>query len=129
MEKIRLDKWLWAARFFKTRSLASSAVKGGKITVNGQRAKAGKDVATGMILKIGQGVFSTEITIQALSERRGPATIAKTLYEETEQSKLNKVQTRENIKLQKIAMPQHCRKPDKHDRKKIIQFRQKNIND
>ena len=128
MQKIRLDKWLWAARFFKTRSLATAAVNGGKVTVNGQRAKAGKDIATGMILKIGQGVFSTEVIIQALSERRGPATIAKTLYEETEQSKLNRIQTRENIQLQKIAMPQRHAKPDKHDRKKIIQFRQKNIN-
>jgi ribosome-associated heat shock protein Hsp15 len=125
LHKVRLDKWLWAARFYKTRSLATDAVNGGKVSVNGHRVKAGKDVTPGMILKIGQGVFSKEIIIKALSDKRGPANAAQSLYEETEQSKLEREQTRERIKLQKIAMPRRTGKPDKHDRKKIIRFQRK----
>lgn len=120
-----MDKWLWAARFFKTRSLATDAVNGGKVSLNGQRIKAGKEVIPGMVLKIGQGVFSKEVIVRALAEKRGPASVAQTLYEETEQSKHNTQLTRERIRLQKIAMPQRSGKPDKHDRKKIIRFQRK----
>lgn len=124
--KIRLDKWLWSARFFKTRSLATDAVNGGKVTVNGQRVKAGKDVCDGMVLKIKQGIFAREVIVTGISEKRGPAAVAQTLYEETEKSKQEMSLTRERIKLQRIVMPQRTGKPGKHDRKKIIQFRRKN---
>ncbi len=125
--KVRLDKWLWAARFFKTRALATNAIKGGKISLNGQHVKPGKEIQTGVILKIRQGMFVIEIVVNALSQRRGPASDAQALYEETEQSRLDATKLKERLKNQAVILPQQKGRPNKRNRQKIIQFNRKHI--
>lgn len=85
-DTVRIDKWLWAARFFKTRTLATSAVEGGKVRLNGERAKPSRGVRIGDVLMIDNGSTEWEVTIAGLSEQRGSATIAQALYAETELS-------------------------------------------
>jgi ribosome-associated heat shock protein Hsp15 len=87
MTGVRIDKWLWAARFFKTRSLAATAVLGGRVHVNGERVKASKLVCAGDRLEVTRGTDRWTITIEALAERRGPASVAQTLYSETDESR------------------------------------------
>ena len=84
--KLRVDRWLWAARFFKTRSLAKSAIENGKIELNGNRIKASKEIAQGDLLSVRRGDTVQVVTVLALTDKRGSATIAQGLYEETEQS-------------------------------------------
>lgn len=85
-EKLRIDKWLWAARFFKTRSLAAQAVEGGKVKLNGQRVKPAKELHIGDALVIHIGDYLWQVAVRELSARRGPAEVAKKLYEESEES-------------------------------------------
>jgi ribosome-associated heat shock protein Hsp15 len=85
-ESVRLDKWLWAARFFKTRSLAAEAIAGGKVHVNGQRCKPGKEIRVGCKLEISKDQYSWEITVLALNAQRRPASEAALLYEENPES-------------------------------------------
>lgn len=85
-EKLRIDKWLWAARFFKTRSLAAQAVEGGKVKLNGQRVKPAKELLAGDLLDIHMGDDTWQVAVRALSARRGPAEAARKLYDETEES-------------------------------------------
>jgi len=87
MEQVRVDKWLWAARFFKTRSVAATAVLGGRVHVNGERVKASKQVHEGDVLEISKGTERWEITIDRVADRRGPATAAQSLYTETADSR------------------------------------------
>ncbi|WP_188149485.1 RNA-binding S4 domain-containing protein [Teredinibacter waterburyi] len=86
MNKVRIDKWLWAARFFKTRSLAKQAIDGGKIHLNGARVKASKDIEEGMTLQVRQGYDEREVLILALSDQRRGAPEAAKLYQETQAS-------------------------------------------
>ena len=86
-EKVRIDKWLWAARFYKTRTLAAAAVTGGHVHVNGARVKAARTVAIGDELRIVRNELEFVVIVQALSDKRGPAPVARTLYEETEESR------------------------------------------
>ena len=86
-EPVRLDKWLWAARFFKTRSMAADAIEGGKVQVNGDRAKRAKQLQPGDEVRIRQGPFEHIVVVRALSARRGSATVAAELYQETEASR------------------------------------------
>ncbi len=86
MESTRIDKWLWAARFFKTRSLAADAVKGGRVELGGARVKAAKEIAIGDELKITIGQDRRTVIVRGMSDRRGPAKVAVTLYEETPES-------------------------------------------
>ncbi len=86
MDRVRIDKWLWAARFFKTRTLAADAVKGGRVELDGARVKASKEVAAGDELKITIGQTRRTVIVLAVSGQRGPAPVAQTLYEETPQS-------------------------------------------
>src|ERR1700690_2107250 len=86
MEKVRIDKWLWAARFFKTRSLATQAVEGGRVRLNGERCKPAKEVRAGDRLLVHMGELEWELAVLALSDKRGPATVARNLYAESEQS-------------------------------------------
>ena len=86
MDCVRIDKWLWAARFFKTRTLAADAVKGGRVELGGARVKAAKEVAVGDELKITIGQTRRTVIVRAVSDKRGPAKIAQTLYEETPES-------------------------------------------
>ena len=101
-EKFRIDKWLWAARFFKTRSLAADAIDSGKVYLNDVRIKPAKQVTIGDMLKIRIGHYQYEIEVLALSNKRGSATIANQLYRETDQSQ----QQRESIAAQMKAQPQ-----------------------
>ena len=118
----RLDKWLWAARFFKTRSVACHAIKGGKVSINGQRLKPGYDLAVGDGLTIRQGYENKTIVVQMLSVQRGPASAAQQLYQETEES----VETREKEKsLRQLASGQRPRgegRPTKRARRQIHRF-------
>lgn len=124
--KVRLDKWLWAARFYKTRSLAKDAVDGGKVHVNQQRCKPSKVVEIGAELMLRQGFIEKTVVVKAISGQRKNATLAQALYEETEES----VSKREKALLERKHMmgdqayPQG--KPNKRDRRLIHQF--KNIN-
>lgn len=122
---IRLDKWLWAARFYKTRSLATEAIKGGKVHLNGQRVKPSHNAEIGHTLRIKKESIEQTVVIKELSAKRGPATIARTLYEETPESiELREKRTQERKALY-AGMPQHSvRRPSKKDRRKIIQFKQ-----
>jgi ribosome-associated heat shock protein Hsp15 len=86
VEQVRIDKWLWAARFYKTRSLATDAVVGGHVQLNGARVKAAKEVRAGDELEVRIGTQRWLLVVKDVSERRGPATVARTLYEETEET-------------------------------------------
>jgi ribosome-associated heat shock protein Hsp15 len=123
MTGVRMDKWLWAARFFKTRSLASRACERGRITANGQPAKASREVrASDMLLvKNDSGDFQVEVLV--LSEMRGPAAVAQTLYRETEASRELRLKTAEERKAMRGFEDLRERKPSKRDRRKIDRFR------
>lgn len=124
-EKVRLDKWLWAARFFKTRSLASKAVSGGHVHLGSSRVKPSRIVQVGDRLQIKRGEEEFTIDILALSSRRGPATVARTLYEETGESLVLRETAREQRRLIKTPTSRPQGKPDKQDRRKIRKFLRK----
>ncbi|MCO7225206.1 RNA-binding S4 domain-containing protein [Pleionea sp. CnH1-48] len=118
-EKVRLDKWLWAARFFKTRSLARDAIEGGKVHYEGKRIKPGKIVQTGATLNIRQGVEEKVVTVLAISSKRGPATVAQTLYQETAESIAQREKAREQRQAEGVI---HHPRPDKKQRRQIHRF-------
>jgi ribosome-associated heat shock protein Hsp15 len=117
----RVDKWLWAARFFKTRSLATDAVDGGKVRVNGGRVKPARQLKPGDRLDIRRGDDETEVVVTALSDQRGPATMAQTLYEETEASVARRGATAEQRRLMATQAP--STRPDKRSRRLISRLR------
>jgi ribosome-associated heat shock protein Hsp15 len=123
MTGVRMDKWLWAARFFKTRTLARRACDIGRIECNGQRAKAAREVRAGDLLQVKNEGGDFELEVLALSEMRGPAAVAQTLYRETETSRESRLKLAEERK----AMP-HFEKlregrPSKRDRRRIDRLR------
>ena len=127
LESIRIDKWLWTARFFKTRKLASEAVSGGKVQLNGQRCKASKEVKITTILSITKGSLQWNIVITGLNSHRRPAKEAILLYEE-EQSSINK--RLELIALEKeqralLPISELDRRPNKKQRRQIHRFKQR----
>ena len=124
--KTRLDKWLWAARFFKTRLLASEAINGGHVHLNGQRVKPSRVIQVGDELKITKTPFSFEIIVKQLSVRRGPAKEAQKLYEEHADSVEKRETLAEQRKLNAAQFPHAERRPDKRDRRRIIRFKNKN---
>lgn len=123
MASVRMDKWLWAARFFKTRSLAARACELGRIQSNSQPAKAAREVRVGDLLhiKTDSGDFQVEVVL--LSEVRGPATVAQTLYVETEASRELRIKAAEERKAMRNFAPAPEGRPSKRDRRRIIQFR------
>lgn len=123
-DSMRVDKWLWVARFFKTRSLAKAAIEGGKVHHAGDRVKVSKDVRVGMELSIMQGFEKKTVVIQALAEQRGPAPVAQQLYSETEVSLARRELIAAQRKLNNLARPDH--KPNKRDRRQIHKFQQEN---
>jgi len=125
MEPVRIDKWLWAGRFYKTRSLAAQAVNGGHVAVNGNKVKPARLVQVGDMLEIRQGFVAYTVQVLALSERRGPAVAARTLYEETEASQSKREQMLAERKTLNLQGSQPDRRPDKHERRKIRQFLKK----
>ena len=125
MEKVRIDKWLWAARFFKTRSLASKAVSGGHVHLNGQRVKPSRTVLEGDALEIRKGALTFAVTILGLDDRRGPASVARLLYEESPESMAKREQVKEERRLITAPAGKPDRRPDKRNRRKIRQFLKK----
>jgi ribosome-associated heat shock protein Hsp15 len=113
---VRLDKWLWAARFFKTRSLSVEAIAAGHVSVNGERAKAAKMLRVGDAVEIRRPPFTHSILVQGLSERRGPASEAQALYEETAESKARRVQLAAEMR-SVPAGPRFPGRPTKKDRR------------
>lgn len=119
--QVRLDKWLWAARFFKTRALAVDAINGGHVHLDGNRVKPARVVQVGDELSIRKGESEFVVVVQAVSGQRGPATVAQQLYEETEQSRqLREQRMEERRLLQPAAGP--SKRPDKRGRRQIIRF-------
>ena len=120
--RLRLDKWLWHARFFRTRSLATTAVSGGKVHVNGERAKPSRPVRAGDQLEIPVGLDAITVTVLGLPARRGPAPEARTCYEETPGSVARRERMREQCRLASMAAPQTPGKPDKKTRRALLRF-------
>ena len=120
--KTRLDRWLWAARFYKTRALASAAVSGGKVHLLGQRVKSSRSVKVGDCFEIIRGVERFEVIVQQLGDKRGSAQIAQLLYLETEASKVLREHQLQQRKLAALARPQSDHKPNKQERRKIRSF-------
>ena len=120
----RLDKWLWAARFFKTRSLARDAVSGGKVHLNGNRAKPGRSLNLGDQLRIQRGDETYTITVLELSVRRGPAIVARTLYEESEENRSRREQLAAQRKLEYQQHATRVSRPDKRQRRRLVRFKQ-----
>jgi len=116
----RLDKWLWVARFFKTRALAAEAVGGGKVQCNGERGKPGKTIKPGDCLKIRKGIYEFEIVVAGLSRQRLPAPAARELYRETESSEQQRELRREQAYAEKLGMPVSDRRPNKRDRRILL---------
>jgi len=122
-ESVRIDKWLWAARFYKTRSLAAQAVDGGKVQLNGARVKRARALAVGDRLSIHKGGYEYGIEVLALSQRRGPAKVAQTLYEESAQSIAKRAALSEQHKLAAASTPHPQRKPDKKARRQLREMK------
>lgn len=124
-DKQRLDKWLWAARFFKTRALASEAVSGGKVHLNGSRVKPGRVVKAGDQLHITKGQLEYQLVVKALNPKRRPAKEAVLLYEESTESIAAREQRMGEIKILNAQMPFIEKRPSKKDRRQIVQFKRK----
>lgn len=123
MSGLRIDKWLWAARFFKTRSLAARACELGRIDSNGQTAKAAREVHVGDMLRVKNEGGEFQVEVLALSEMRGPAAVAQTLYRETEESREARVKLAEARKEMPHFEAMREGKPSKRDRRKIDRLR------
>lgn len=121
---VRLDKWLWAARFYKTRSLAKAMIDGGKVQYNGQRAKVSRIVEIGARIKLRQGSDEKEIIVLALSDQRRSAPKAQTLYQETDASIQAHTQLAFARKANALSMPHPDRRPNKKERRDLIRFKQ-----
>jgi ribosome-associated heat shock protein Hsp15 len=124
VDEVRVDKWLWAARFFKTRGLATEAVLGGHVHLNGARVKPAKDVRVGDTLQIRIGITEWLVDVRGVADRRGPASVAQTLYEERDESR----EARERAALQRRAAPPPLGadlggRPTKQDRRRLDALR------
>ncbi len=120
MEQLRIDKWLWAARFYKTRSLASEEIGKGRVQVNGQVAKPAREVRSGDLVTLRQGSVTREVRVLGISAQRGPAPVAQQLYEETEASRLAREQAAEQrcLAAEPALSIEHGR-PTKRDRRQM----------
>ena len=118
-DRVRLDKWLWAARFYKTRSLAAGAIAGGKVQVNGDRVKRARPVQVGDEVRIRQGPYEHQILVRALSGRRGPASEAIQLYEERPESRAAREAMALQLKSLHAAFVPERGRPTKKDRREI----------
>ena len=123
MSGIRIDRWLWAARFFKTRSLAKKAVEGGKVHVENQRAKPSKELQIGQTLQIRRGETVQTVVVTLLSNQRGPATQAQRLYEETIESIERRELRTSSRRMERAGLTVPSGRPDKKDRRALAQLR------
>jgi len=120
-EPVRLDKWLWAARFYRTRTISKKAIDGGKVRYEGERAKASKTVQVGARIELRQGYDDLEVVVKALSEHRGNATLARTLYEETEASRRKREAMAEQKRIEAASFDSV--RPDKRQRRLLEKLR------
>ena len=123
MDRLRVDKWLWAARFYKTRSIAKTAIEAGKVHLDGQRVKVSREISVGEHLTVKQGWDEKEVVVKALSDQRGPASIAQTLYEETPESIVRREREAQARKAAGGATARPTQKPGKHERKALEKLR------
>jgi ribosome-associated heat shock protein Hsp15 len=123
MSSVRIDKWLWAARFFKTRSLASKACELGRVQSNEQTVKPARDVRVGDRLRVTNDGGEFRVEVLGLSEERGPASVAQTLYRESEESKERRMKAAAERKAARDWEQLPAGRPSKHDRRRIIKFR------
>ncbi|HAW92998.1 MULTISPECIES: ribosome-associated heat shock protein Hsp15 [unclassified Arsukibacterium] len=124
-DSIRLDKWLWACRFYKTRALAKSMIEGGKVHYNDQRCKASRQVEIGATIKLAQGTDEKTVTVVGLSERRLAAPLAQALYQETEASTEQRLARAELRKTNSLFAPHPDTKPDKKMRRQLLLLKSK----
>ena len=124
-DNVRLDKWLWAARLFKTRTLATTAVNGGKVHVNGSRVKPSRDMHVGDVISLTRGTDSMELTVRGLSDKRGKAAEAHALYEESAASIEARATRAVLRKSRALGNPAPEKRPDKRSRRQIIRFTRK----
>ncbi len=120
---VRLDKWLWAARFFKTRAIARQAIDGGKVELEGVRAKPGKNIQLGMKVKIRLGYDIREVKVTRAIDKRGPAKEAQKLYQETTESLERRETASRQRKLAAQVIQYDQKRPEKHQRRKMQQFK------
>ncbi|CAB0151147.1 Heat shock protein 15 [Pseudidiomarina piscicola] len=123
MENVRLDKWLWAARFYKTRSLSRQMVQSGKVQVDGQRAKPAKTIVSGQLIKLSQGSAVVEVEVLKLSDQRRGAPEAQKLYQETEESVARREREAELRKMNALYNPHPDHKPDKKERRELLKMK------
>lgn len=123
MERVRVDKWLWAARFFKTRSAATDAVVGGHVQVNGARVKPAREVAAGDRLEIRRGQQRWTVVVKGVADRRGPASVAAELYEETPESAADRERRRDQRRLARPLGADLGARPTKRDRRRLDALR------
>ena len=123
MDRLRVDKWLWAARFFKTRSIAKIAIEGGKVHLDGQRVKVSREISVGETLVIKQGWDEKEVVVLGLSAQRGPAPVARELYEETTASIEKREREAQARKAAGGTLVRPTNKPGKHQRKALARLR------
>ena len=129
MNEVRIDKWLWAARFYKTRSLAQQMVEGGKVHVDGQRVKASKPVRVGQVIVLRQGEVQREVEVLALAEKRGSAPQAALLYQETQDSIARREQVSAERRAAIVSAPHPDHRPDKKARRDLRRFRDRQARD
>ena len=124
-DETRLDKWLWAARFFKTRALAAEAIDGGKVHLNGERVKRSKILKIGDEVRVRIGPYEHRVIIRSVSDRRGPAAVAATLYDELDESRTAREALMEQHRIEHAAGASDPGRPSKRDRRQIDQLRKR----
>jgi ribosome-associated heat shock protein Hsp15 len=125
-DRMRLDKWLWAARFYKTRKLAAEAVQGGKVHLDGQRSKPGREVHIGTRLTVSKGPFEWDIEVAAIPKQRRPASEARHFYVESESSHEKRQLLTAQLRAEKASLPVSDHRPNKRERRLIHRFKQTN---
>ena len=123
MEQVRIDKWLWAARFFKTRSAATDAVLGGRVQVNGSRVKPSKEIRAADVVEVQVGTVRFTVVVAGVAEKRGPASVAATLYDETEESRALREQRALERRLSVPLGADLGERPTKRDRRRLEALR------
>jgi len=120
---LRIDKWLWAARFFKTRSLAQDAVGGGKVKVGDERVKPARELKAGDVVSIRTGEYEWVVTVKALSDRRGPAEAARTLYDESEESRARRAAQAADRRAERTVWGERKGRPTKRERRDLQRWK------